>query len=144
MTNKYLERFATIQVTQPSGIAITSGNLYLLGRGTHIIVGVAAESQPSSGTVPYDSNTGYFTIDCDGAFLLSVHATTLGSVSAGAQIRPGDAVYADGGTYDVTTGITYGSTLSADNTGTFIGIALQGIAAGVTATIPVMLKSAVG
>lgn len=142
MTNKYYERFATIQVTQPAGIAITSGALYLFGRGTHVMVGVAAEAQPASGTQPFDSNSGFFVLDCDGAFNLTVHATTLGSPSAGAQIRPGDAVYADGGTYDVTTGITYGSTLSADTTGTFVGIALQGIAAGLTAIIPVMLKSA--
>lgn len=142
MTNKYLERFATIQVAQPTAVAITSGALYLFGRGTHVCAGVAAEAQPASGTVPYDSNTGYFTLDLDGAFLLSVHATTLGSPSAGAQIRPGDSVYADGGTYDITTGITYGSILSADTGGTFVGIALQGIAAGLTATIPVLLKSA--
>lgn len=141
MTNKYYERFAAFQVKQPSGVAITSGALYIFGRGTHTIVGVAAEAQPSSGTVPYDSNTGYFTLDPDGAFLLSVHATTLGSVSAGAQINPGDAVYADGGTFDATTGITYGSTLSADTNGTFVGYALQAVTAGTTATIPVMLKS---
>lgn len=141
MTNKVLERFATLNLQMPAAINIASGALILLGRGTHVMAGVAAEAQNTTNPV-YDSNTGYLTIDFEGAFNLSVHATTLGSPSAGAQIRIGDAVYADGGTYDPLTGITYGSTLSADTTGTFVGLALQPIAAGLTATITVQLKNA--
>ncbi len=141
MTNKGLERYATIQVLQPSGVAITSGNLYLFGRGTRVAAGVAAESQPATGTQPYDSNTGYFTLDLEGAFNLTVKAQTSGSPSAGAQINPGDALFADGGTYDATSGITYGSTVDVDTNGTFIGFAMQKLAAGTTGVILVMLKN---
>jgi len=141
MTNKYLERFATLNLQLPAGISIATGVVVLLGRGTHVMGGVTATAQNTSLPV-YDSGTGFITVDFEGAFNLSVEAQTQGSPSAGAQIRIGDAVYADGGTYDVLTGITYGSKLSADTTGTFVGIALAPIAAGLTATIPVLLKNA--
>lgn len=146
MTNKNQERFAQFEVKQPSGVAITSGSLYLLGRNqgsrNHIIAGVAATSQPASGTQPFDTNAGYFTLDCEGVFNLSVIAQTSKSPSAGAAIAPGDEIFADGGTYDVVSGITYGNTLDADANGTFVGIALDAIAAGQTATIRVILKNA--
>jgi hypothetical protein len=142
MTNKYLERFATLNLQIPANTTIASGAVVLLGRGTHVMGGVAATAQNPTTNPPYDSNDGYITVDFVGAFNLSVSASTQGSPSAGAQIRIGDAIYADGGTYDVLTGITYGSKLSADTTGTFIGLALAPIAAGLTATIPVLLKNA--
>ena len=141
MTNKYLERFATLVLQMPSGINIATGVVLLLGRGTHVMAGVSATAQNTTNPV-YDSNSGYLTVDFEGAFNLSVEAQTQGSPSAGAAIKIGDAVYADGGTYDINTGITYGSKLSADTTGTFVGIALQPIAAGLTAVIPVLLKNA--
>jgi hypothetical protein len=141
MTNKYLERFATLVLQMPAGINFATGVVVLLGRGTHVMSGVTATAQNTTNPV-YDSNSGYITVDFEGAFNLSVEAQTQGSPSAGAAINIGDAVYADGGTYDKTTGITYGSKLSADSTGTFVGIALQPIAAGLTATIPVLLKNA--
>lgn len=141
MTNKYLERFATLVLQTPANIAITSGSLLLFGRGTHIMAGVAATAQAPATNPPYDSATGYVTVDFEGAFNLSVEAQTQGSPSAGAAIRLGDPVYADGGTFDPLTGITYGSKLSADTTGSFVGLALLPIAAGTTATIPVLLKN---
>ena len=143
MTNKNQERFATFQLKQPSGVAIVSGNVYLFGKGTKAIVGVAAESQVASGTAPaYDSASGYFTLDCEGVFNLSVQAFTLSSPTVPGAINPGDAVYADAGTYDSVTGVTTGSVLSLDSTGTFIGNAMDAISAGVTATIRVILKNA--
>lgn len=142
MTNKNLERFASLQCKQPSGVAITSGNPYIFGRGTRTIAGVAAESQVATGTANYDTNSGYFTMDIEGAFNLPVKASTQSSPSAGAAINPGDAVYADGGTYDPTSGVTYGITLDNDTNGTFFGIALDAVSAGQTTTIRVMLKNA--
>lgn len=140
MTNKSLERWATLVLQMPTGINISSGEVLLLGRGTHVAAGVAATAQNTTNPV-YDSDSGYVTVDFEGAFNLSVEAQTQGSPSAGAAIKIGDAVYADGGTYDINTGITYGSTLSADSNGTLVGMALQPIAAGLTATIQVMLKN---
>lgn len=141
MTNKSLERFSTIQLALPSGVSIVSGNPYIFGKGTKTIVGVAAESQTATSIPVQDSGTGYWTLDIEGAFNLTVSATTQGSPSAGAQINPGDAIYADGGTYDSTTGVTSGVKLDVDTNGTFFGIALDKLAAGTTGTIRVLLKN---
>jgi hypothetical protein len=73
---------------------------------------------------------------------VSVIGRTQSSPSAGAAINRGDAVYADGGSFDATSGITTGSTLDADSNGTFWGIALDPVAAGATTTIRVLLKNA--
>ena len=143
-TNKAQERITGLQLTQPSGVAINSGDVIIFGSTNgKELVGIANMSQPASGTQPYDSNSGYFSIDTEGVFNLSVKAQASVSPSAGAAIKPGDPVYAAGGTFDITTGVTYGSTLTRDATGTFIGLALDAIAAGSTATIRVALKGGI-
>jgi hypothetical protein len=58
----------------------------------------------------------------------------------GLAIKPGDKVYAVGGTLDATTGCYYGFTLCAEDTGRYFGNALDGIVSGQTATIRVRLK----
>lgn len=128
----------------PLNTAIASGEVLLFGDGTHIMVGVAAEAQTASLTTgpPYDNNSGYLTVDFNGVFNVPVIAETLGSVSAGAAINLGDAIYASGGTYDPVSGITYGVTLCRDVLGAFVGISLAKMAAGTSATIPVQFKSA--
>ncbi len=146
-TNKCVERFATLDLLMPVNTAIASGQPLVFGRvetGTHLMAGVAVEAQTASLTTgpPYDNNSGYLTVDFEGAYNLTVLAETLGSPSAGAPISPGDAVYASGGTYDPTSGITYGFVLCRDTNGTFFGIALAPVAAGTSAIIPVMLKNA--
>jgi hypothetical protein len=147
--NKVAERFATFDLLMPVNVAIASGAPLLFGRGesgatAHIMCGVAAEAQTASNSTgpPYDNNSGYLTVDFEGAYNLTVLAETLGSPSAGAQINPGDSVYASGGTYDPVSGITYGFTLCRDINGTFYGIALAPVAAGTSAIIPVLLKNA--
>lgn len=147
MTNKAAERFATFDLLMPANTAIASGAPLCFGRNetnSHIMCGVAAEAQTANNATgpAYDNNSGYLTVDFAGAFNLTVLAETLGSPSAGAQINPGDAVYYSGGTYDPTSGITYGGVLCRDTNGTFFGIALAPVASGTSAIIPVVLKNA--
>ena len=144
-TNKIAERLATFTVLMPvvAGVPInvSSGQPLILGEGTHVVPCVAVEAENST-LPPYDSNTGYVTVDCEGAYNLTVVAETLGSVSAGAAINTWDAIYASGGTYDKVSGVYYGFTLCRDLNGVYFGLAMQPLAAGVTATIPVLLKNA--
>ena len=141
MTNKAQERYSQLQLLAPASVNINSGDVLIFGKGTKAVVGVAATAQNT--TLPtYDSNSGYITVDCEGVFNLSVKGTTQSSPSAGAAINRGDAVYADGGAFDATSGITTGSTLDGDSAGTFVGIALDPVAAGVTTKIRVLLKNA--
>jgi hypothetical protein len=146
--NKAAERFATFSLLMPTGVAIASGQPLILGRTqaglTHYAAGVAIEAQPSTltGNVPYDNESGYLTVDFEGAYNLTVVAETLGSPSAGAAINTGDAIYASGGTYDPVSGISYGFTLCKDTTGDFFGLALAPVAAGTTQVIAVLLKNA--
>ena len=69
MTNKSLERWATLVLQMPTGINISSGEVLLLGRGTHVAAGVAATAQNTTNPV-YDSDSGYVTVDFEGAFNL--------------------------------------------------------------------------
>ncbi len=140
-TNKNMERFATLQLTAPAATTIASGAPLLFGHGSRAMAGVAVEAVATTNP-PYDSNSGYIVVDFEGVYNLSVSATTQKSPSAGAAINPGDPVFADAGTFDITSGISFGITLDADSaTGTFFGIAMDSIAAGLTATIRVILKN---
>jgi hypothetical protein len=142
--NKLAERFSTLTLLMPINTAIASGQPLILGDGTHVMCGVATDAQTASNSTgpTCDANSGYLAVDFEGVYALTVVAETLASISAGAAINTGDAVYASGGTYDKTTGITSGFTLCKDTGGTFFGIALQPLAAGTTAIISVMLKNA--
>ena len=143
-TNKNQERYSTFSIQMPSGITINSNSLLLFGRNqggrNHIMAGVVQESQ-SSTNPPYDNNSGFLTVDFEGSYNLSVIAQSSKSPSVGAAIKPGDEIFADGGTYDPTTGITYNNTLDVDTNGTFIGISLDALAAGATGTLRVILKN---
>jgi hypothetical protein len=142
--NKNQERFSQIQVLQPSGVAIASGQPLVFGE-SYTAVGVAIEAQVAYGTVPvppYDSGTGFVSVDFEGVFNLSVHGSAQSSPSAGAAIKRFDPVFADGGTYDPVSGMTYGFTLNANAGATFFGLALDPVAAGSTTTIRVLLKNA--
>lgn len=139
-TNKFNERFAAFQVTAPASVTIASGAPLLFGHGTHAVPCVAAEAVATTNP-PYDSNSGYMTVDPEGIWNLTVQATAQKSPSAGAAINPGDAVYYDGGTFDITSGISYGGTLDVDTTGTFFGISLDSLAAGLTGTLRILLRN---
>lgn len=149
MTNKYQERFSTFQVGVPqsggANVTIADGSLIIFGNPTgqttaHLIVGVAAYGT-SSTPEPYNPSDAYLVIDCEGVFNLTVTAQVSKSPAAGAAITPGCPIYADGGTFDPTTGVTYGSTLDMDQNGTFVGITLDSLAAGATGSIRVILKN---
>jgi hypothetical protein len=138
--NKLLERLATLDLLMPTGVNIASGQPLLYGESAALpMVATAAQNTSNPN---YDSNSGYLACDCEGAYNLTVLAETLGSTSAGAAFKPGDKVYASGGTYDPVSGITYGFTLCNDTTGTFFGRILQSLAAGTSATVGVLLRNA--
>jgi hypothetical protein len=146
--NKGLERFATLDLLMPLNIAIASGQPLLFGVGgetdaVNPMAGVATEAQTTNNATgpTYDNNSGYLTVDFEGAYFVTVVAETLGSISAGAAINLGDPVYASGGTFDPVSRITYGFTLCADKTGAFYGRALAPLVAGTTGIILVMLKN---
>ncbi len=130
-----------VQLLAPASVNIASGAFLIFGKGTKAMACVAQEAINST-LPPYDSNSGYITVQNTGAVNLSVIGRTQSSPSAGAAINRGDPVYADGGTFDATSGITTGSTLDADSNGTFVGLALDPVAAGATTTIRVLLKNA--
>ena len=138
--NKINERLAVIQLPMPTGVNISSGQPLLYGE-TAALPGVAVAAQ-NTANPNYDSNSGYLGVDFEGVYNLTVFAGTLGSVSAGAKFNPGDKVFASGGTYDPVTGITYGFTLCQDPNGTFFGRIMQSLAAGVTASVNVILRNA--
>jgi hypothetical protein len=124
-TNQAFEGFGPrIQLLAPASTTIASGAALLFGKGTKAIACVA-ETAASTALPAYDSNSGYITVQTTGAVNVSVKGQTQSSPSAGAAINRGDAVYADGGSYDATSGITTGSTLDGDSNGTFFGIALD-------------------
>lgn len=130
-----------VQLLAPASTTIASGAVLIFGKGTKAMSCVAEEAANTT-VYPYNSNSGYITVQNTGAVNVSVIGRTQSSPSAGAAINRGDAVYADGGTFDATSGITTGSTLDADSNGTFWGIALDPVAAGATTTIRVLLKNA--
>ncbi len=146
--NKNLERFATFEVGVPqsgnANITIASGEPLLFGNGlgsTKPIACVAVEATNSTNP-PYDNNSPYITVDCEGVYNLTVQATSQKSPSAGAAINPGDAIFADGGTYDPLTGVTHGITLDVDTTGVFFGRSMDALAAGLTGTLRIILRNA--
>ncbi len=142
--NQAYEQFNRFQFQAPSGVAIASGDVILFGHGNKIICGVAETAQAASGTPVFDDNSGFITVQVEGAVNVAVAGFVSKSPSAGAAIKRGDAVYADGGTFDSVTGITYGLTLDADSSGSFYGLAMDPVAAGATTTIRVILKNSCG
>jgi hypothetical protein len=143
-TNKNQERLSTLQLLAPANTNIASNAPIILSQppGTHYACGVAVEAVNTTNPI-YDENDSYFVADFEGVYNLTVKAQTSGSPSAGAAIKPGTAIYADGGTFDLTSGVTTGITLSVDTGGTFFGMALDTLAAGTTGTIRVILKNSV-
>jgi len=79
------------------------------------------------GTVPAVALNDYQSIELgavflmNGSFFLSVLGATVISPQTGHTLKPGDKVYADGGTLDSATNVTTGFTLDANTGGTFFG-----------------------
>ncbi len=141
--NENLVRAETITMAVPiaanSGVGPISGDPLIFGRGTSPAFGLAGVAETSY-TPPTGVATGNISVKFIGAFLLSVLAKSAVGGSSVA-IFPGDKLYAEGGTYDQTTGCYYGFTLTTNaSTGCYFGNALDAIAGGQTATIRVRLK----
>ena len=102
------------------------------------LAGVAQNSYTPPTGIPNPEGVG---VQFIGVFFLSVTALDGLSPASGRALAPGDRVYADGGTYDATTGCTYGFTLNADFVeGVYFGNVLDAVPAGTTATVRVRLK----
>jgi hypothetical protein len=144
--NQCYEDFSRFQVQAPASTVINSGDLLIFGKGSKSMVGVAQTAQTANNATgpPYDDNSGFITMQVSGAVNLSVSGFVQKSPSAGAAINRGDAVFASGGTYDITSGVTTGAVVDADSTGTFVGIAMDPVVAGATTTIRVILKNGLG
>ncbi len=143
MINQYLDQANNITLPVPvaanNGVGPLSGDPLVFGRGTSPGFGLAGIAE-NDYTPPTGIPTGNIGVKFNGAFFLSVVAKDAISGSSLA-IAPGDKIYADGGTYDVTTGCLYGFTLNGNKTtGVYFGNAITAIVAGQTATIPVRLK----
>ncbi len=69
----------------------------------------------------YQSNVGGATCYFDGAYSVSVTAKSSLSPSVGLAIKPGDPIYASGGSRDSATNVLTGFTLCADSSGTLWG-----------------------
>lgn len=137
ITGDYLTISAPIAAN--NGVGPNSGDPLLYGRGTSPGFGLACVAQTSY-TPPTGTPTGNISVDLTGVWDLSVVAkSSIGG--GGLAIAPGDKIYADGGTYDITTGCLYGFTLNGNSSaGAYFGNALDAIASGQTATIRVRLK----
>lgn len=79
--------------------SITAGSPVFLG------------TEPAIALDNYQSNTGGATFLTSGTFALSVVGATALSPVTGVKINPGDSIWADGGSYDPVTNVTYGFTL---------------------------------
>ncbi len=79
--------------------------------GQAILVG----TEPAVALDSYQANIGGATCLFNGSFSLSVTAKSSLSPSVGAAVNPGDKLYADGGTLDSATNVTYGFTLDKNS-----------------------------
>ncbi|MGC1650595.1 MAG: hypothetical protein WA741_32635 [Candidatus Sulfotelmatobacter sp.] len=125
-------------IADNGGIGPISGEPLTLGSiAAHKMAMVAETSYTQPGNlVP----TGNIACSLIGVFFLSVTAKSVLSPGTNLAINPGDAIYADGGTYDSVSGMTYGFTLDANSGGSFFGNCLDAVLAGVTQTARVRLK----
>ena len=110
---------------------VTAGQPYLLGGLPAVALDTAANV---ANNIP--------TFELGGSFTLTVTAKSSLSPSTNKAINPGDAIYADGGTLDSASNMTYGFTLDANSGGTLFGHldpTGPGLTSGTTATVTVTL-----
>ena len=111
---------------------VTAGQPILIG----VIAGVAMDTAANVAN-------GIPTFELGGAFALTVTAKSSLSPSTNKVINPGDAIYADGGTLDTASNMTYGFTLDANSGGVLFGHldpTGPALAAGTTGTVTVILS----
>jgi hypothetical protein len=132
-SNKVFEQTNTLVVGVPAGQTLTSNQPVMFGT----LAGVCDFTNPDP---VYPNPSNLMTIDTAGGFTLTASALSSLSPSTGSQIRPGDQLYADGGTRDAATGILYGFTLDKNTGGIAFGRAMTGLASGTTGTVTVRLN----
>jgi hypothetical protein len=131
-----------VPIAANGGVGPNSGDVLIFGSASspaHNLAGVvqASYTPPGSRTA-----TGLVPVKFVGAFNLTVAAKSTINPGTGQTIVPGDPIFADGGTYDATTGCTYGCTLNCNATrGYLVGNALTGLASGTTGTVIVRLAT---
>jgi hypothetical protein len=136
--NKTRERLTGVELKMPSAAVIAPGDLLVWGPAAGpTLVGVANDGQNMTTKPPYYSNSGYLSLDAEGAFNFSVAAVAT-------NITPGTPIYVHLGTTDAATGISYGNTLNNTATGgLLIGLAEGTLTAGNTAMVRVSLKNGI-
>ena len=122
--NKAIERAVSISFPVPSGV--DTGDPVLVGD----MPGVAETSRSSDGSA---------TISFEGAYWLSVLASDGASPISGVALKPGDKVYADGGSTDSGTNVTTGFVIDVDDSKPLFGYVLDDVASGQTGTVRVRL-----
>lgn len=130
-TNNEYSLADSLQFAVPT--SIVSGQPILIGK----LAGVASESY----TPPTGTPTGQVNVQLKGAFFLTVTAATVLSPPTTSAIKPGDIIYADGGTLDTATNVTYNFTLDKASGGVVFGNSLDALTAGTTAVVRVRLKN---
>lgn len=137
--NKARERLTGIELKMPAAAVINPGDVLLFGPAAGpALAGIANDGQNLTTKPPYYSNSGYLSLDTEGAFNLTVSAVA-------ANITPGTPIYAHPGTFDATTGITYGVTLNnTASGGILVGLAESNLASGTSGTVRVSLKDGIG
>lgn len=116
-------------VALPSALT-TAGELVLVG-------GIPAVTLDS-----YQAVVTGATVLMNGSFNLFVISRLANSPLVTTSIKPGDRLYASGGTLDSTTNVRYGMTIDANPSGTFIGFydpTQAAMTAGAGATVGVLL-----
>jgi hypothetical protein len=113
--------------------SVVSGQPLLVGT----LAVVATETYlPPTGINP----SGQVNCALKGAFFLTCTAQSLLSPATNVAINQGDKLYADGGTLDSTTNVTYNFTLDKNTGGVLFGSALTTLVSGTTGIVMVRLK----
>lgn len=142
--NEALPRGEQFYIAAPvaanSGVGPNSGDPLIWGLANSPSNAVALVAETSYTPPGSLTPTGNISVKRIGAFFLSVAAKTSINPGTGQAINPGDAIYADGGTIDTTTGILYGFTLNRNSTtGWLYGHAMDAVTSGQTETIRVLI-----
>lgn len=93
------------QVTLPLAANLQAGDPILIG------------TEPAFLLDDYQANVSGCTAYFNGTFFANVTGETQASPQVGSAVKPGDNLYAVGGTLDATTNVRYGFTLSKDSGG---------------------------
>jgi len=110
---------------------VTAGQPVLIGALPAVALDTAADVAAETPTFLFG-----------GTFALTVTAKSSLSPSVSAAIKPGDAIYADGGTLDSASNFTTGFTLDKNSSGVLFGYADPtgpGLASGTTGIINVLI-----